>query len=45
MKKKLYQQPQTEMSGLQTAMLMLVISEGTGPGPGPGMPRRGQVIE
>jgi len=33
------------MSGLQTAMLMLVISEGTGPGPGPGMPRRGQVIE
>ena len=45
MKKKLYQQPQTEMSGFQTAMVMLVISEGSGtPPPVPGMPRRGDVI-
>jgi len=45
MKKKLYQQPQTEMSGIKTAMLMLVISEGSGtPPPVPGMPRRGDVI-
>ena len=44
MKKKLYQQPQTEMSGIQTAMLMLVVSEGEG-GPGiGGMRRRGDII-
>ena len=44
MKKKLYQQPQTEMSGIQTAMLMLVVSEMGGGSGEAGMPRRGDII-
>ena len=48
MKKKLYQQPQTESLAFQTGMMMQELHVSTGEGGGGGgtghMPRRGEII-